>query len=165
MRRSAITLAALAFLLVAPSAALAKGLGAAAPARAALPVQTYDGLTLHPSGNDRYVENGGSGTQGKAASDPDGMYNYGVDQEGGDGGLYLIDQDGNNGCGNDQDFEDDNNGRCGGGHVRICVVFDSSSTKFGAIIHHPRWVICEDEDLDTSVDGEDTSTYVDELAS
>lgn len=28
--------------------------------------------------------------------------------------MDLLDQDGNNGCGNDDDFEDDNNGNCGG---------------------------------------------------
>jgi hypothetical protein len=86
------------------------------------------GPSLHPSGNDRTVEPGGSGTQGKAQSDPDGAYNYGVDQAGGDGGLYTGDQDGNNGCGNDQDFEDDNNGNCGGGRTPDeCVPVDSSS--------------------------------------
>ncbi len=29
------------------------------------------------------------------------------------GGLDVLDQDGNNGCGNDDDFEDDNEGWCG----------------------------------------------------
>ena len=86
---------------------------AAGPTRAPLAPQKADGPSLHPSGNNRYIENGKSGTQGKAASDPDGLYNYGVDQFGLGGGLYLSDQDGNNGCGNDQDFEDDNNGLCG----------------------------------------------------
>lgn len=73
-----------------------------------------NGASLHPSGNDRSVEPGGSGNQGKAESDPDGMSNGGVDKPGGQGGVYTGDQDGNNGCGNDNDFEDDNNGNCGG---------------------------------------------------
>ena len=104
---SSVAISFLAAALVLPVAALA------APTRAPLAAQLADGPSLHPSGKDRYVEHGGSSTQGKASSDPDGMYNRGVDQPGRTGGLYLSDQDGNNGCGNDQDFEDDNNGRCG----------------------------------------------------
>ena len=78
------------------------------------------GTSNHPSGNDRCVEEGGSGTQGSATSDPDDdgngpdRTNGGVDQDGGDGGVNQQDQDGNNGCGNDQDFEDDNEGLCDG---------------------------------------------------
>jgi hypothetical protein len=72
------------------------------------------GPSLHPSGKDRTVEPGGSGTQGRSPSDPDGDFNYGPDKPGGNGGIYTGDQDGNNGCGNDQDFEDDNRGNCGG---------------------------------------------------
>ena len=68
----------------------------------------------HPSGADKHVESGGSGNQGKSASDPDGGSNGGLDKAGGDGGDDIYDQDGNNGCGNDDDFEDDNNGNCGG---------------------------------------------------
>ena len=83
----------------------------------------------HPSGNDRCVENGKSGTQtsgtiqGKSTSDPDqngkGPERNAVgtrtpDKPGGQGGVIRSDQDGNNGCGNDQDFEDDNEGWCGG---------------------------------------------------
>lgn len=100
----------------------------AAPVREPLAPQVEMGPTLHPSGNDRLVENGGSGTQGKAHSDPDGAYNYGIDQTGEDGGLYLGDQDGNNGCGNDQDFEDDNNGICGRAKDEECVEPDTSSS-------------------------------------
>lgn len=70
----------------------------------------------HPSGKDRNVEPGNSGTQGKSESNPDGN---GVDKP------YPADKqparsqgrndnDGNNGCGNDNDFSDDNNGNCGG---------------------------------------------------
>ena len=79
-----------------------------------------DGDNAHPSGKDRSVENGGSGNQGKAESNPDdskGPMRYegakGDDKPAGPGGTDLADQDGNNGCGNDDDFNDDNNGRCG----------------------------------------------------
>jgi hypothetical protein len=84
----------------------------------------------HPSGKDRFLEKGGSGNQGKSESDPDD--NVGpmrreeppcdddprgadkcTDKPGGSGGHDTLDQDGNNGCGNDQDFDDDNNGWCG----------------------------------------------------
>ena len=77
------------------------------------------GDDAHPSGNDRSVENGGSANQGNATSEPDGngsgpeRDNGGVDQPGEPGGVDLADQDGNNGCGNDDDFEDDNEGLCG----------------------------------------------------
>ncbi len=84
----------------------------------------------HPSGKDRSEEPGGSGNQGKSESAPDD--NVGpmrnecgaspandprggcTDKPGGSGGIDLHDQDGNNGCGNDDDFDDDNNGHCGG---------------------------------------------------
>ncbi len=72
-----------------------------------------EGDNQHPSGNDRSVENGGSGNQGASQSDPDGNANGGPDKPGMVGGADLNDQDGNNGCGNDDDFEDDNNGNCG----------------------------------------------------
>jgi hypothetical protein len=79
-----------------------------------------EGDNQHPSGKDRSVENGGSGTQGKSESHPDdskGPMRYegdpGPDKANGPGGEDLADQDGNNGCGNDDDFDDDNNGHCG----------------------------------------------------
>jgi hypothetical protein len=72
------------------------------------------GDNMHPSGNDKSVEPGGSFPQGHSQSDPDGMSNGGADKPGGTGGIDQDDQDGNNGCGNDDDFEDDNNGNCGG---------------------------------------------------
>ena len=56
-------------------------------------------------------------TQGRSLSDPDGMENGGADKPGCThvGARALDDdQDGNNGCGNDADREDDNNGNCGG---------------------------------------------------
>ncbi|MCO8126208.1 LPXTG cell wall anchor domain-containing protein [Acidimicrobiia bacterium EGI L10123] len=77
-----------------------------------------DGDNAHPSGKDRSVEPGGSGTQGNAQSDPDDdgrgpdRSNGGADKPGGEGGVDKDDQDGNNGCGNDDDFEDDNEGLC-----------------------------------------------------
>ncbi|MGH2747611.1 MAG: hypothetical protein ACRDKB_06775 [Actinomycetota bacterium] len=77
-----------------------------------------DGDNKHPSGKDRSVEPGGSGNQGKAESDPDDdgrgpdRSNGGPDKPNGSGGDDLADQDGNNGCGNDDDFEDDNEGLC-----------------------------------------------------
>jgi hypothetical protein len=52
-------------------------------------------------------------TQGRSHSDPDGMTNGGPDKPGCSGGVNALDQDGNNGCGNDLDREDDNNGNCG----------------------------------------------------
>ena len=79
-----------------------------------------DGDNAHPSGKDRSVESGGSGTQGKSESNPDdskGPMRYegkiGDDKANGAGGVDRADQDGNNGCGNDDDFDDDNNGHCG----------------------------------------------------
>ena len=147
---TSLVVTSLAATLVLPAMALA------APTRTPLPAQLADGPSLHPSGNNRYVEPGGSGTQGKASSDPDGLYNHGVDQRGEFGGLYLSDQDGNNGCGNDQDFEDDNNGRCGkaallcpagsmpglsftgrGLQVRIICILPSSSPSPSSPIQSP----------------------------
>jgi hypothetical protein len=78
-----------------------------------------DADNRHPSGKDKHVEAGGSGNQGNTASEPDGNGSgperdvNGVDQPGGPGGWDVLDQDGNNGCGNDDDFEDDNEGWCG----------------------------------------------------
>lgn len=70
----------------------------------------------HPSGKDRNVEPGNSGTQGESESNPDGN---GVDKpypadEQSARSQGRDDNDGNNGCGNDNDFSDDNNGNCGG---------------------------------------------------
>jgi hypothetical protein len=50
--------------------------------------------------------------QGYSPSDPDGATNGGADKPGEVGG-FNDDKDGNNGCGNDSDREDDNNGWCG----------------------------------------------------
>ena len=55
--------------------------------------------------------------QGKSLSDPDGDSNGGWDKpgfHGEDDGEDDGDRDGNNGCGNDEDRSDDNNGNCGG---------------------------------------------------
>jgi hypothetical protein len=79
-----------------------------------------EGDNEHPSGKDRSVEPGKSGTQGNSSSDPDDdgrgpdRTNNGPDkQPDGAGGVDRDDQDNNNGCGNDDDFEDDNEGWCG----------------------------------------------------
>ncbi|MEA2499019.1 MAG: hypothetical protein QOH26_1424 [Actinomycetota bacterium] len=78
-----------------------------------------EGDNRHPSGKDRSVENGGSGNQGNSLSAPDENGHGperdfgGTDKPDGPGGMDLADQDGNNGCGNDDDFEDDNEGWCG----------------------------------------------------
>ena len=78
-----------------------------------------DGDNAHPSGKDKSVEHGNSGNQGNSSSDPDDdghgpdRSNGGADKPNGPGGVDLADQDGNNGCGNDDDFEDDNEGWCG----------------------------------------------------
>jgi hypothetical protein len=69
-----------------------------------------------PGGADRETEAGGSGTQGRSDSNPDGE---GVDKPYAAAGQGAesqgeSDYDGNNGCGNDTDFADDNNGNCGG---------------------------------------------------
>ena len=53
-------------------------------------------------------------TQGRSLSDPDGDTNGGADKPGCTGGVDASDRDGNNGCGNDADREDDNNGNCDG---------------------------------------------------
>lgn len=100
-RVTALLLALLLGLFFAPSAL-------AAP-KEKVPDQTLDD---HPSGKDRTASPGKSGTQGKSTSDPDGMANGGPDKPGMTGG-FDADKDGNNGCGNDDDFEDDNNGWCG----------------------------------------------------
>jgi hypothetical protein len=78
-----------------------------------------DGDNAHPSGKDKSIEHGNSGNQGNSTSDPDDdgrgpdRSNGGADKPDGPGGVDLADQDGNNGCGNDDDFEDDNEGWCG----------------------------------------------------
>jgi len=53
-----------------------------------------------------------SAPQGHSPSDPDFNGNGGRDKPGESGG-FSADKDGNNGCGNDDDREDDNNGWCG----------------------------------------------------
>ena len=58
-------------------------------------------------------------TQGRSLSDPDGDTNGGADKPGCTGGVDAGDRDGNNGCGNDADREDDNNGNCGGGNGQV----------------------------------------------
>jgi LPXTG-motif cell wall-anchored protein len=115
-----------------------------------------DTPSQHPSGKDNTAGSGKSGNQGKSESDPDD--NVGpqrrecsddgptdprsgcTDKPGGAGGEYVTDQDGNNGCGNDQDFDDDNNGWCGkpkddvGGNV---IDNDEEEVVEGGVIKNP----------------------------
>ena len=86
----------------------------------------------HPSGKDRETNNGPTDDVqgGDQTSNPDND-GHGpernsckgtsedrvggcADKPGGTGGVDQEDQDWNNGCGNDDDFEDDNEGNCGG---------------------------------------------------
>jgi hypothetical protein len=69
------------------------------------------------SHGDRHRHEFAGHTQGRSTSDPDGMRNGGPDKPGFRGG-FSADRDGNNGCGNDDDREDDNNGNCGGKRAR-----------------------------------------------
>jgi LPXTG-motif cell wall-anchored protein len=59
-----------------------------------------------------HVPSANSAPQGYSPSDPDWTGNGGQDKPGQTGG-FNNDRDGNNGCGNDTDREDDNNGWCG----------------------------------------------------
>ncbi len=76
-----------------------------------------DGDNAHPSGRDRSVDSDAAGAGTHADPDDDGRgpdrTNGGADVPGGSGGVDQADQDRNNGCGNDDDFEDDNEGWCG----------------------------------------------------
>ena len=89
-----------------------------------LPNNVPDEKNDHPSGKDKSVEQD-KGNQGNSESNPDNDghgpernscpgsgWGECIDKPGGDGGEDTYDQDGNNGCGNDDDFEDDNEGRC-----------------------------------------------------
>jgi len=130
LRRSALaTLAAMALMLIA-APAFAEGKGYAKGSAvtedtdsdgfANTPDPAGDTDNAHPSGNDKSAEAGGSGNQGSSGSTPDQdgkgpeRDHEGTDKPGGSGGVDELDQDGNNGCGNDDDFEDDNEGWCGG---------------------------------------------------
>ena len=79
-----------------------------------------DADNAHPSGNDRHEDKGAQGHSTSApdenGSGPERDYegtdkSYTVTADG-LGGVDKEDQDGNNGCGNDDDFEDDNEGLC-----------------------------------------------------
>ena len=119
-----ISFTSLAALLIAASPAFAsKGSSHNYHNKVAKSEIVYDlpdsGDNAHPSGKDRSVEPGRSLTQGKSKSDPDDNgkgpeRSHGKsDKPGSVGGVDKFDQDGNNGCGNDDDFEDDNEGWCG----------------------------------------------------
>lgn len=95
----------------------------------------------HPSGNDRNIEPGKSGTQGKSTSNPDGD---GADKrrssrDGSFGGTQGNgDWDDNNGCGNDNDFADDNNGNCGGKSKTVSPSPKPSAKPSPKPSHSPR---------------------------
>ena len=78
-----------------------------------------DADNRHPSGKDKSEEPGGSLNQGASTSTPDQNGSGperdegGTDKPDGPGGADILDQDMNNGCGNDDDFDDDNEGWCG----------------------------------------------------
>jgi hypothetical protein len=82
------------------------------------PDPSGDTDNMHPSGKDRHCD--ATAPQGHSTSTPDQNTTgperdvNGTDKAGEDGGADVYDQDGNNGCGNDDDFEDDNEGWCGG---------------------------------------------------
>lgn len=83
----------------------------------------------HPSGKDKDEQRGNSNIQGKSHSNPD---RDGVDKPySADNQLAfsqgLSDFDGNNGCGNDNDFSDDNNGKCLGRVKKITNDPESST--------------------------------------
>lgn len=115
MNRRAALILLVSLVLVVPSSAAFAGDQGGPPACS----EADDGDNRHPSGKDRSCEAGGSGSQGGSESEPDGdgrgpdRLDRGVDKPGEGGGLDTADQDGNNGCGNDDDFEDDNEGWCG----------------------------------------------------
>ena len=94
-----------------------------------------EGDNKHPSGKDRSVEKGKSGNQGNSKSDPDDdghgpdRSNGGPDKPDGSGGVDKADQDGNNGCGNDDDFEDDNEGWCGKNPKKDSKDVDKAKSK------------------------------------
>src|SRR4051812_38960447 len=92
-------------------ALLALGVLAGPPA-GATPSSRHDDVERSPKVTCFHPE---GKTQGRSFSDPDGDSNGGADKPGTDctGGVDLTDRDGNNGCGNDADREDDNNGHCG----------------------------------------------------
>ncbi len=94
-------------------AVLALGLFAAPPAGA--DGSSKDKAKAERSGKVTCLDDEGH-TQGRSLSDPDEMDNGGADKPGCTREAPWdedIDNDGNNGCGNDDDREDDNNGNCG----------------------------------------------------
>lgn len=130
MRKLVLFFALLALLITPSALAHHKDSHSNGPQSDSKTCESYDdGDNAHPSGKDRSCESGvNSGPeedgdndhQGNSDSDPDDntngpdRSNGGPDKPGGTGGVDKDDQDGNNGCGNDDDFEDDNEGWCGG---------------------------------------------------
>lgn len=79
---------------------------------AMLALSSFAPVPAHASQGSAHQPNQQAGTRGKSPSDPDGMSNGGADKPGMTGGTDSY-RDGNNGCGNDPDREDDDNGWCG----------------------------------------------------
>lgn len=132
----------------------------------------------HPSGKDRTNEPADAEDgefQGKSKSEPDddghgperdyddgpGANEDGVeDKPGMEGGMHTSDQDGNNGCGNDDDFEDDNEGWCGKRPTPADDVDDEGTEVEGEDIEDDSDEECvegsmDDEDCDDSDDSGD----------
>jgi hypothetical protein len=124
----------------------------------------------HPGRNERQLEKGGSGTQGKSQSNPDGG---GVDKPypadgqpaGSQQGDYGPDEvnaddfDGNNGCGNDTDFSDDNNGNCGGlkkGHDDEVV--DDEVDEDDVVVDDDKAVVDDTQDTGAVLSANETAT-------
>jgi hypothetical protein len=116
-----------------------------------------DDDNAHPSGKDRSVENGGSENQGNAQSDPDDdgrgpdrspEGNEGADKPDGPGGIDKADQDSNNGCGNDDDFEDDNEGLCLGPDAAPGQQDDEQQVSGDEVCPGTDVVITDDADVD-----------------
>ena len=120
---------------------------------------------FHPSGKDRETNNGSTDDeQGKSGSTPDQDghgperdYN-GTDKPGEAGGMDTDDQDGNNGCGNDDDFEDDNEGWCGNKPGKDDEVeSDDQEEPCDADSDMSNGVqLCDDDEVIAPVDGTDT---------
>jgi hypothetical protein len=89
-----------------------RGLMATLVGGAMLAFYSFAAMPAHASPGRAHQPNQQAGTRGKSPSDPDGMSNGGADKPGMTGGTDSY-RDGNNGCGNDLDREDDDNGWCG----------------------------------------------------
>lgn len=96
-------------------------------------------------------------TQGRSPSDPDGETNGGADKPGCTGGVDPGDRDGNNGCGNDADREDDNNGNCGGENGQGSELSDNEPPEGQVAGSEPDLGNDGDATVDTETDGTDVT--------